>query len=70
MNDAELRAAARKIRDAVPNARFSWTDYESSLSVAHPTEQRAFIVYQAPRDDRGRGEIVGDVDAIIASLKA
>lgn len=70
MDQNELRAAARKIRDAVPGARFSWTDYESSLSVAHPTEQKAFIVYRAPRDDRGRGEVIGDVDAIIASLKA
>lgn len=66
----DLKAACRKIRQAIPGARFNWYDYECSVSVAHPTINKAFVIYQAPRSDSGQPEIVGDVDKIIAELGA
>ncbi len=66
MND--LKDSCRRIREAIPGARFNWYDYDSSVSVAHPIINKAFVIYQAPRPDVGRPEIVGDVEKIIAEL--
>lgn len=69
MTTDELKAIEARIAEAVPGARFSWTDYDFTLMVAHPTEMRAYVVYQAPIPRKGQREIKSNVDLVIEALK-
>ena len=64
----DLQKVAQRIKHTAPDATLSWTDYNQSLSVATPSMNKAYIVYQAERADIGQEEIVGDIDLIIAAL--
>jgi len=62
----EVEAAERRIRNEVPDAKFSRDDYDWTLIVATPDKSLKFIVFQ--HNDYGL-EIYGDVGRIIRELK-
>jgi hypothetical protein len=67
---ADVDRAERRILAACPTALVSRDDYDWALTVLDARKTRAYVVFRPPIEELGQAEIVGDVDAIIAALKA
>lgn len=67
---ADVDAAEARIRREYPGVLVSRGDYDWALSVAKADKSIAFIVYRPGVASRNQTMAIGDVDKIIAALKA
>jgi hypothetical protein len=67
---ADVEAAEARIRRECPSAILSRSTYDGSLFVRSADRSELFVVYQDPDPSCSRPGVIGDLDKVIAALKA